>query len=801
MRIWKTFDEFYEAATGDAPHGYQARIARGDGLPDVVTAPTGTGKTGVALAWLWRRMNEDYQESTPRRLIYALPQRSLVEQVASEARKWLANLGLTEEVALHVVMGGRGETQGEWREDMHKPAVVVGTVDSLVSKVLNRGYGIGRAMYPIDFALTTNGAQWVIDEIQLCPESATTLRQLAAFAKSYGTAEPFGLTCMSATIPDWLLGTVDNPTVQTATEILPAERVGELAVRLDAARTIHKLDAERGDYKAIAAAVRQRHQDGQLTLVVLNTVEAARAVYRQLRTGAAKCTLLHSRFRGIERAVKLTEVIDDPEDRIVVATQVVEAGIDLNAAVLVTEAAPGPSLVQRAGRCNRAGRMNEEAALWWISPSQPKPYLQEDIDGTRTQLEALEGRKVTGEDLLACDVCVSDQQVRVIRRTDFTDLFDTAPDLSGADVDIAPYIRDTDDLDAEVAWAAWTPGVAGAPDPEVRAPTAEYRCRVPVGEVAKLARDRPVWRFDQVLGEWVRITAPGQRRARPGEVLLINIADGGYDPETGLDLAARGPVADSPELRTTAELAVLMAGVEDAFAADTASVEHAVWQSLDEHSSQVRDQAAALIETLKPLIPNDAALSVITAGYLHDVGKAHEIWQDALCSLASEDDAERITAGRPWAKSSTGGRLEFAGGVGFRHELASLLLIDGPLHVLLAQAPDQDLARYAVLAHHGGLRVQVRDPGDQARLPVGEASERKILGLEQGVTTDIPAMLGQPPATLTVDLQQFELGGERSWTRTVLDLQRRYGPFVLAYLETVVRIADWRASGRKDLPE
>ena len=133
-------------------------------------------------------------------------------------------------------MGGAGESQRQWRLDMHQPAIVVGTVDSLVSKALNRGYGIGRATYPIDFALVTNGAHWVIDEIQLCPESTTTLRQLAAFAEALGTAEPFGLTCMSATVPGGLLDTVDNPAPGPA-EVLgiePAERTGELAVRLDA---------------------------------------------------------------------------------------------------------------------------------------------------------------------------------------------------------------------------------------------------------------------------------------------------------------------------------------------------------------------------------------------------------------------------------------------------------------------------------------------------------------------------------------------------------------------------------------
>lgn len=168
---------------------------------------------------------------------------------------------------------------------MHKPAIVVGTVDSLVSKALNRGYGIGRASYPIDFALVTNGAHWVIDEIQLCPESTTTLRQLAAFGREMGTAEPFGLTCMSATVPEGLLETVDNPVRGDVVGILPEERTGELAVRLDAARAIRRLDAEPGDYEAVAAAARDRHRPETLTLVVLNTVEAARAVHKALRGG------------------------------------------------------------------------------------------------------------------------------------------------------------------------------------------------------------------------------------------------------------------------------------------------------------------------------------------------------------------------------------------------------------------------------------------------------------------------------------------------------------------------------------
>jgi CRISPR-associated endonuclease/helicase Cas3 len=814
------FESFFRVATEHSPHGYQARIAR-DGLPNVVKAPTGTGKTGVILAWLWRRLYGLDPGGTPRRLVYALPQRSLVDQVSGEARKWLANLGLTGDVALHVVMGGRGETQGDWREDMHQPAIVVGTVDSLVSKSLNRGYGIGRSIFPIDFALVTNGTHWIIDEIQLCPESTTTLRQLAGFAARFGTAEPFGLTCMSATVPDDLLETVDNPDTGQIVEIHDDERVGELKIRLDAARTIRRLSVEPGDYKGIAAVARDRHRPETLTLVVLNTVDAAREVYKQLRGGPHDCTLLHSRFRGIERGPRMAAVTGRPDGRIVVATQVVEAGVDLSAALLITEAAPWPSLVQRAGRCNRTGLRNADAEILWVRPAKPSPYEGSDVDATCDELDRLEGERLTGEDLLARDVSSARDQVTVIRCTDFVGLFDTAQDLSGNDVDIAPYVRDAEDLDAEVAWATWTPGEGGAPDPEIRAPAAEYRCRVALGDTSKLGKDRAVWRFDQVAGLWTRVTQQPQSRPRPGEVLLVNAADGGYDPETGLDLSARGSVADSPELLTPeelaeraamaaaesqqaagpAELAELAAGTEDAYAADTASVTTRRWQSLDEHSRQVRDQAAALIAALAPGITPDAARSAVVAGYLHDAGKAHEIWQDALCNLAADEEKDEIAAGRPWAKSGgNGGALQFAGGVSFRHELASLLLIDSPLSALLAQSPDPDLTRYLVLAHHGKLRVQVRDPGDLAVLPAGEASADKILGLEQGATTGIPPMLGQPAATLAVDLDQFQLGGEHSWTRTALGLRDRYGPFVLAYLETVVRVADWRASGGRELP-
>ncbi len=784
------FTEFFQTATGHPPYGYQQRVAN-DGLPGVLQAATGAGKTGVVLAWLWRRRYAD-PDGTPRRLVYALPQRSLVEQVAAQLRGWLDSLGLSDEVALHVVMGGAGATQRQWRIDMHRPAIVVGTVDSLVSKALNRGYGIGRAIFPIDFALVTNDAHWIVDEVQLCPESTTTLRQLAAFTRAWPTAGSFGLTCMTATIPWEVIDTVDNPRPgdDDIVRITAQDRTGELGRRLAARRVIRRLDADAGDPRAVAAAVRARHRPGTLTLVVVNTVKRARRLYEAMRGDPVPC-LLHSRFRGRERESLMEQVTAAPGEQglIVVATQVVEAGIDISAAVLVIEAASWPSVVQRAGRSNRYGEY-DDAEVWWLPPADPAPYPPADVAAAVAELTALGGVAVTGEQLAARPVPVTAAEVTVLRRRDLLELFDTGPDMAGADVDISPYVRDGDDSDVQVAWAVWD-SVDGRPPAQARTPQARWRCRVPLGELAVLIkRGVPVWRYEQTVGRWERVT--GARRARPGEVLLVAAGDGGYDPATGFDPASTAPVPDSPPLMQAGDRP---GGAEEGYGEDSAGDQPRTWMSLDQHSEQTRDHAVALLAAVSAVgLPAALREAVTRAAYLHDLGKCHPTWQDAVCGCAPQAVRAGIDAGRPWAKSDQTGMLRFADGVWFRHELVSLLLLDGPLMALLDGVDDPDLVRYLVLAHHGKLRVQVREPVDSPAVDAVPGQVDALLGLKQGETVDVPAMLGHPASTLVVDLDPFTLGGARSWTRTALGLRERYGPFLLAYLETLVRIADWRAS-------
>jgi CRISPR-associated endonuclease/helicase Cas3 len=74
--------------------------------------------------------------------------------------------------------------------------------------------------------------------------------------------------------------------------------------------------------------------------------------------------LLHSRFRPFERESQVARLINF--QGIAIATQVVEAGIDLDARVLFTELAPWASMVQRFGRCGRRGTYSD-AFVYWIA--------------------------------------------------------------------------------------------------------------------------------------------------------------------------------------------------------------------------------------------------------------------------------------------------------------------------------------------------------------------------------------------------------------------------------------------------
>lgn len=405
-----TFADWVDVATdGAQPYPYQSGLAE-HGLPDVLRVPTGTGKTLAAtLPWLYRRLRHPdsvVRRTTPHWLVVVLPQRALVEQTIEVIEGWLSKLRL--DIPVHVVMGGEDADDQDWKMHPEKERIFVGTLDMVLSRLLMRGFAEGRSAWPMSFGLLHAGVQFVFDEMQLMGPGLPTSLQLQGLREELGTAVPCRSMWMSATLDPAELRTVDFRRERSVVELGDDDRGGSLRLRLLVPRTVRRLtlgDVEDRRYpRTLAERVIAEHRPGTRTLVVLNTVERATALFTELAGGALETNLVlvHSRFRPGDRQDLTRRAVALPGDAgsIVIATQVLEAGIDVTSDTLITEVAPWSSIVQRAGRCNRDGQANDARLFWTVPPAAP-PYQSAELERTTGLLAGLEGQVVTSEELAA----------------------------------------------------------------------------------------------------------------------------------------------------------------------------------------------------------------------------------------------------------------------------------------------------------------------------------------------------------------------------------------------------------------
>ena len=846
------FLTFYRQAFGDdslVPFAFQQELADRPVMNSIIPVPTGSGKTAAALlGWLWQLQHNP--KTTPRRLVYCLPMRTLVEQTHREVQRWLANLfnagslqgnlarlvrggaersfgGCTTAAegnpsnpghcfAVYRLMGGEVEEDWEWSPEL--PSILIGTADMLLSRALNRGYAMSRYRWPVHFALLNNDCLWVIDEVQLFGSGLSTTTQLQALRETWSTYGPTATWWMSATIDTKALETVDARSMIGRSQMLTLgvnDLDSPLGQRYRAAKPVEELSALN------AKTILKHHRPGTLTLVVVNTVRRAQEIYSALKaeqTSASKrgrkpashpsLVLFHSRFRQPERRrhhAELERAAQHPGEygTIVVATQVVEAGLDISAVTLITQLAPWASLVQRFGRCNRRGEFDASARILWAEvkgKDAAAPYEEKELALARGLLrkipDANASPQALGEITRTEEAELHRKPLRVIRKHDLLSLFSTDPDLAGGFTDVSRFVRDVErEADVYVYWRGFANNTPGE---QARAQRDEL-CAVPVWQLQEMLRNsrHAAWEWNGERDGWERRWAA---EIRPGMMLLLPLAAGGYDSDLGWTgdanripaLVAKQSVKTTPDSQDNDE------GSERG------------WVALPAHLNHVHATCKALLLDCG-LLPDELRCEVERAARWHDVGKAVDRWQKQIAAP---------NGGGPWAKFPKQCKQPKSA-PHFRHEAASALAAWSKW--LQGNHEWTALAVYLVAAHHGKVRTVLRSRSGTKQTPNHGVDGNDIFGVREDDTLKLAGYIDEPlkfdlsPRFVSAGGILDESGGSfvltaPAWVEVVADLlgseplghvlderePQNPGPFRLAMLEALLRAADAQASKQEE---
>lgn len=392
------FAAFFSAVRpGQRPFAWQERLLdtllAGGRWPDRIVAPTGAGKTAVVDVHVFANAMSaaGLAPRLPRRLVLVVDRRAVVDSHDEHARSIarllsaaddgllaemavqlrsvrlevgaLAGLPVEDEPLLTARLRGGAPPPRRWRDAPDACAVLTGTPDMIGSRLLLQGYGSAPRAWPREAGLLAFDTALVVDEAHLSRQFLTTARRVSMLA------------------PAWLTGAV--PVLQVVeTTATPQEGAGTevglepddlsdpvLDRRMRAAKTVTLLTVPtwplapkgRSLDLLVDQVVEAKREFGPTVGCVVNRVANATALTRRLRDEGLMVELLVGRMRLADvtrlrrRRPGLLDSRGNAEVDVLVATQTVEVGLDLDLSALVTELAPGAALAQRSGRVNRRG--------------------------------------------------------------------------------------------------------------------------------------------------------------------------------------------------------------------------------------------------------------------------------------------------------------------------------------------------------------------------------------------------------------------------------------------------------------
>lgn len=601
------FRDFYQALNDRSPFPWQSRLAaqveREGKWPREIGVPTGLGKTAcldIAVWWLASQADRCPSERTaPTRIWWLVNRRLLVDSTYEHAERIrcalldaaeredhdqhgqplgrvarrLRALGADPHADPLEVIRLRGGVRSHRPVDPSRPAVIMSTIPMYGSRLLFRGYGSTRLMRPVDAALAGTDSLLLVDEAHLARhllELVPALEECAPNAKLVlGERRTYPQVVALTATGDAAAG--DRFVLDGADEKHPL-----VSQRLDADKPLEARHESGNVSRRLAEATQRLLAKGEpaaTCLVFANSPATARATHERLETAfrrvGADVLLLTGRMRERE-AERIRNLILDPVDGmtagrprnharerhlIVVATQTLEVGADLDAEYLVTEQCGVRALTQRLGRLNRLGafpharavyvhmpsqakkRAGAKEATWPVYGAEPATVIRRlEVGRDADQTVPLSPR--SAREVLGAPGDDPGRAPEILKGILWEWTKTTTPPEGEAPVE--PYFQGIADADYSVSfiWRTYVPGVGERLWP--RAADGEA-ISVPIGEARQaLGEDTELRVLD---ADHLTMTSVTARDVRPGAIIVLSSECGLMD-EFGWNPDATSPVVD-----------------------------------------------------------------------------------------------------------------------------------------------------------------------------------------------------------------------------------------------------------------
>lgn len=426
------FAEFFTELWDRSPFAWQQALADrvlegGDApWPEAIALPTASGKTACldiavfALAVQASRLEAKQTITAPRRVFFVVDRRVIVDEAHERARRLARKLENAEEgilktvadnlrqiagaatldsddirpLAAHVLRGGMYRSEA-WARNPLQPMVVASTVDQIGSRLLFRAYGRGNRTWPIYAGLVANDSLILLDEAHCAQPFLQTLQAVQRFQTwaHDPLRRPFFPVVMSATPPLGIEDVFEDQSREGKDYAHPLGR-RRLAHKPAILKTVEKAKGKQATSalaNAMAEAAAALVNDERRAIVVfVNRVATARETHRLLAVDYGdRAVLLTGRMRPLDKDAIVQQRLkllrsDLSGERslvdplIVVATQTLEVGADLDFDGLVTECASLDALRQRFGRLNRMGRPIGARAVILVRGDQADAEKKQD---------------------------------------------------------------------------------------------------------------------------------------------------------------------------------------------------------------------------------------------------------------------------------------------------------------------------------------------------------------------------------------------------------------------------------------